>query len=575
MMLTRMMLFSILLLIAKVCASKKVQASLEFLSEFEYPKGSGQALRVCEVHGPDDSETTKKIFVHDPAIIPSATCSNDPQNLVCCTELPKGNAKCSLRLILSSPEIRKEAENEVLFQLANSKKTKGVELASSLGSNFVKCSPMELLLIDETRFAEYFQYEVRVQDTEIPLKGGQDDAYIHFILPSMAYSSRFNKDISKVTINYKYLVEGSDLERNKIQIKWEHLINSPLHVALSGTATADSVDKGQRVAYVHRDDLRTLVYASVKALSVESWIESSSFANKVFDLFLQLFPKDDTALFTEAMWNHTYNKNDLRPDQVKKFAWEKADETERSAASSSDADLEFASADWFSKSSFGFSFSEEESSHFREKHDVKLVKEGNIWVPRSLLVRRVNLNFFNSSGSLLQTEVIVRNASQWVPGIIDMERSVAPNLDNVCISSNAFQDLSDLKAVLLSKSAVLTWSGPKDTIPKGWKICDGQNGALDARSRVLRGAADGEAAGSHGGTDSTKLGIENMVEHDHCVGGYCYLSASISPHSWKPSYHQAGDGRMIEDRGQAAKVGESKPFPNIPSYTAVLFLCRA
>ena len=134
--------------------------------------------------------------------------------------------------------------------------------------------------------------------------------------------------------------------------------------------------------------------------------------------------------------------------------------------------------------------------------------------------------------------------------------------------------MDDFDVFLKSDNLIVMWSGLPSTIPNGWAICDGENG-IDMRGTFPRATSDGQAAGARGGSDVSKLSIENVPEHDHCNGNFCMLSEPINNNGWKPSYHQAQhDGRQIESRNRAQKVGAGKEFPNIPSYTALHFICK-
>lgn len=47
--------------------------------------------------------------------------------------------------------------------------------------------------------------------------------------------------------------------------------------------------------------------------------------------------------------------------------------------------------------------------------------------------------------------------------------------------------------------AIVAWSGYLSKIPRGWTLCDGQNGTPDLREKFVRGSPNGIEAGGTGG----------------------------------------------------------------------------
>lgn len=64
---------------------------------------------------------------------------------------------------------------------------------------------------------------------------------------------------------------------------------------------------------------------------------------------------------------------------------------------------------------------------------------------------------------------------------------------------------------------VLSWSGSVDAVPKGWALCDGQNGTPDLRGKFVIGASENHPAGTTGGEETHILdgslfsGGENLI----------------------------------------------------------------
>jgi len=63
------------------------------------------------------------------------------------------------------------------------------------------------------------------------------------------------------------------------------------------------------------------------------------------------------------------------------------------------------------------------------------------------------------------------------------------------------------------------WSGPINTIPPGWALCDGGNGTPDLRNRfILSVQSSVENPGATGGTHDQTLTVANLPAHDHAIG---------------------------------------------------------
>lgn len=68
-------------------------------------------------------------------------------------------------------------------------------------------------------------------------------------------------------------------------------------------------------------------------------------------------------------------------------------------------------------------------------------------------------------------------------------------------------------------SGIITmWSGSISNIPKGWVLCDGQNGTPDLRDRFIVGAGKSYNVGDTGGANSVTLTVDNLPAHSHTMG---------------------------------------------------------
>ncbi len=65
---------------------------------------------------------------------------------------------------------------------------------------------------------------------------------------------------------------------------------------------------------------------------------------------------------------------------------------------------------------------------------------------------------------------------------------------------------------------ICMWSGPINTIPAGWVLCDGGNGSPDLRNRfILSVQSSVENPGVTGGTHDQSLSIANLPPHNHGI----------------------------------------------------------
>merc|ERR1712065_32570 len=67
----------------------------------------------------------------------------------------------------------------------------------------------------------------------------------------------------------------------------------------------------------------------------------------------------------------------------------------------------------------------------------------------------------------------------------------------------------------LPKGIVVAYTG--ETAPKGWALCNGENGTPDLRGRFIYGygARQGSSVGKTGGEESHRLTVEEMPSHNH------------------------------------------------------------
>ena len=82
------------------------------------------------------------------------------------------------------------------------------------------------------------------------------------------------------------------------------------------------------------------------------------------------------------------------------------------------------------------------------------------------------------------------------------------------------------KLNLIPSGIISMWSGAISAMPKGWALCNGENGTPDLRDRFIVGAGNSYEVGETGGavseslageTGATTLTIAQMPSHKHAI----------------------------------------------------------
>lgn len=145
---------------------------------------------------------------------------------------------------------------------------------------------------------------------------------------------------------------------------------------------------------------------------------------------------------------------------------------------------------------------------------------------------------------------------------------------------------------------IAMWSGPRNTIPAGWYVCDGSRIVINGKpyvlpnlkDRFIQGAIDDTQLGDTGGTNQISLEVNNMPKgwpevHDPGHGHISHLPFGAQALIGVPN---AGiDFTNIKEPGnpgapvrvEVSKTGVSIPnkgkgvaFDNRPAYYALYFI---
>ena len=115
---------------------------------------------------------------------------------------------------------------------------------------------------------------------------------------------------------------------------------------------------------------------------------------------------------------------------------------------------------------------------------------------------------------------------------------------------------------------VVAWSGTEDNVPKGWSICNGENGTFDLQDKFLLGAGPNHAVGETGGEEEVKLTVNTMPSHNHTVP--VQSTATGRPSS---VYITGGykSGTAYSDV-RTTTTGDAQPHNNMPPYYTLLYI---
>lgn len=84
---------------------------------------------------------------------------------------------------------------------------------------------------------------------------------------------------------------------------------------------------------------------------------------------------------------------------------------------------------------------------------------------------------------------------------------------------NDLQDAINLAA--LPEGSILYWAGSDDSVPAGFKLCNGADGTPDNRDRFILGSANDSDVGEVGGQQLLDLSNIPLPRHTHTFNNYC------------------------------------------------------
>ena len=129
------------------------------------------------------------------------------------------------------------------------------------------------------------------------------------------------------------------------------------------------------------------------------------------------------------------------------------------------------------------------------------------------------------------------------------------------------------------------WSGSYSSIPKGWALCDGNNGTPNLTGKFIK-AAGSDGIGSTGGNAGNKvtLSVDNIPPHKHMYAGDDHLdqikdsnydtslpeSYVSTPGGYDAKSENKGNGKIW----RTSSTGGGTAFSIEPEYYALAYIMR-
>ena len=123
---------------------------------------------------------------------------------------------------------------------------------------------------------------------------------------------------------------------------------------------------------------------------------------------------------------------------------------------------------------------------------------------------------------------------------------------------------------------IVLWSGAANTVPDGWRLCDGTGGTPDLRGRFVVGYAsnDGDynSAGRTGGEKKTALSVQELPSHAHSITMW---GGDIAD-DWKQqnNIYTTWNVYNYNNRREFSSTGGGQPHENRPPYYVLCYIMR-
>ena len=115
---------------------------------------------------------------------------------------------------------------------------------------------------------------------------------------------------------------------------------------------------------------------------------------------------------------------------------------------------------------------------------------------------------------------------------------------------------------------IVMWNGGPSSVPSGWTLCDGNNGAPDLRNRFVTGAGDEYSVGDTGGEKEHRLTEAELPSHNHDYTDRYYSNDNDGIQG-----KYSDDSYDIENK-TTGSVGNDEAHENRPRFYAIAYIMK-
>lgn len=177
------------------------------------------------------------------------------------------------------------------------------------------------------------------------------------------------------------------------------------------------------------------------------------------------------------------------------------------------------------------------------------VSDGIVVLDGELLPFKGSGNFYNATVAIRENieNKVFEDASD-KPVIYRRYAQLTTGEGILFASMPRIKPMVELTKAMVPVGLISMWSGSISNLPKGWVLCNGQNGTPDLRDRFVVGAGNKYGIGNTGGLEKVNLTTAQLPAHRHEGSSLDY--AGDHSHNYEDSYR-------LEERGYMSQIGIS------------------
>ena len=393
-------------------------------------------------------------------------------------------------------------------------------------------------------------------------------------VPTQAGAAVLKELLPQQKLSYTTSFQAQSARQNNISIKYKDLAKSALFAALNGMGTSE--------AYIQRDDLRRLSMNIHSQIEFNGIIEApEQFDNTVFERILGIMTTRTNAAetnFDRQKWLSTYNGLDLQPTEIakalkKEFTWDEGSKA-FNFATSIDTGGKVGLFDILSaEGKAAGSYNQDDLQTWLKKHGVEASFEGHEIIPKSIELKRINMNQFSSDAVFSSVLTVVANEIKNDAGSIDFSLALDSHSGGTALPgrvANLEDHLKQIDRYVIPVGGIISFRGTDGcaALGKGWTD-------TGIGGKFIRAAGDQLVSGSTGGAANYQLTGANMpllsLDWDHKSNGgdQGFASPRGLTYGKQHSLDRPEDGRQL-----TIPAGSANPLPinTVPPYV-VYYSC--